>query len=121
MAGEEFSFLLSEFLDTFYGFIKRGDKSAALGSIVSEPALGRDDQRNAYIGAVAEYLARRWGLPDVPQWTDRPSRFLRRPMYDQASAKSRALYLVESPAAFRRRLIFVESVPLRRASMPVAS
>ena len=118
--GEEFSFLLSSFLDTFYNHIKHNEISAAYSALAREPPLGPNPQRNAYVGAVAEYLARRWGLPSVPAWTERPERFLQRPLFDQAAPSARALYLVESPAAFRRRLIFVEASPLRRASMPVS-
>ena len=119
--GEEFSFLLSSFLDTFFGHVKRGDLGQALAMLTEEPPPSGSLQRDAYAGAVAEYLCRRWSLSGIPPWTNHPSRFLARPLFDQAAPSVRALYLVESPAAFRRRLIFVEAVPLRRASMPVAS
>ena len=119
--GEEFSYLLSSFLDTFYRHVQRNERPAALAAVMDEPQLGENERHNAYVAAIAEYLARRWGLSEIPAWTDHPARFLKRPMFDQPSARSRALYLVESPAAFRRRLIFVETVPLRRASMPVTS
>ena len=115
-----FSFMLSEFLDTFYGHVKRGDTSAALAAIEVEPPVLADTQLHAYVGGVAEHLARRWALPHIPAWTEKPDRFLARPLFGMASPRIRPLYMVESPLAFRRRLIFVEAVPLRRASMPVS-
>lgn len=113
-AGEDFSFLLREFLDEFYGAIPKG---TAVGCIVDEPPDLPDAREQASLGAIGEHLARRWNLP-IPLWTETPSRFLRRPYFTTTIEGLKALLLAESPIAFRRRLIFTEAEPLRRARMP---
>jgi len=62
-------------------------------------------------------VARRWSLP-VPDWSNDRSRFLREPYFTTDVEGFRALLLAQSPLAFRRRLIFTEAEPLRRARMP---
>jgi hypothetical protein len=83
------------------------------------PPLG-DERQHAVLGAVGEHLARRWGLK-VPAWTDDTSRFLRAPYFTTTIEALKAMLLVQSPLAFRRRLIFTEAEPLRRARMPLPS
>jgi hypothetical protein len=56
----------------------------------------------------------------VLRWTDDASRFLREPYFTTPIQQLKALLLVQSPLAFRRRLIFTEAEPLRRARMPLA-
>ena len=114
-AGEDFSLLLREFLDEFYGAVRRGEAAAC---IADEPECMSNAQEHASLGAVGEHLARRWNLP-IPAWTDDPSRFLRRPYFTTTLEGLKALLIVESPIAFRRRLIFTEAEPLRRARMPI--
>lgn len=114
-AGEqEFAPALAEFLDTFYGALARG--SAGL-LIAAEPPPLDDPQEHAFLGGTAEHLARRWNLV-IPAWTEHPSRFLHRPYFTTPLEGLKALLLAESPLAFRRRLIFTEAEPLRRARMP---
>ena len=113
-AGEDFSLLLREFLDEFYGGVRRGEAAAC---IADEPERLPDLQEHASLGAVGEHLARRWNLP-IPAWTEDPSRFLRRPYFTTTIEGLKALLIAESPIAFRRRLIFTEAEPLRRARMP---
>ena len=113
-AGEDFSFLLREFLDEFYGAVRRGEAAAC---IADEPECVANVQEHASLGAIGEHLARRWNLP-IPAWTDDPSRFLHRPYFTTTLEGLKALLIVESPIAFRRRLIFTEAEPLRRARMP---
>jgi hypothetical protein len=113
-AGEDFSLLLREFLDEFYGAVRRGEAAAY---IVDEPEPLPDLQEHAALGAIGEHLARRWNLP-IPAWTEDPSRFLRHPYFTTTIEGLKALLIAESPIAFRRRLIFTEAEPLRRARMP---
>lgn len=113
-AGEDFSILLREFLDEFYNAVRRGEASAC---IADTPAPVADVREHASLGAIGEHLARRWELP-IPAWTEEPSRFLHRPYFTTPLEGLKALLLVESPIAFRRRLIFTEAEPLRRARMP---
>lgn len=103
------------FLDSFYT-----DPPRRQTMIDPEPTLTGVSRTDAYMGAVAEHLARRWGLR-IPQWVERPERFLKRPLFGSSIEALKALLLVQSPVAFRRRMIFVEHEPLRRARMPVAS
>ena len=113
-AGDDLSLLLREFLDEFYAGVHTGDAAACLAD---EPAPLPDPQEHALLGAVGEHLARRWALA-IPAWTANPSRFLRRPYFTTPLEGLKALLIAESPIAFRRRLIFTEAEPLRRARMP---
>jgi hypothetical protein len=114
-AGEqELSAALREFLDEFYGALRVGNAA----DLIAEPPEPIDDRRqHAFLGAVGEHLARRWNLP-IPAWTADASRFLKRPYFTTPLEGLKATLLVESPLAFRRRLIFTEAEPLRRARMP---
>ncbi len=113
-AGDDFSLLLREFLDEFYEKLRLDGGGAC---IVDEPVGLSDPHEHALLGAIGEHLARRWALA-IPVWTEDPSRFLRRPYFTTAIEGLKALLLAESPVAFRRRLIFTEAEPLRRARMP---
>ena len=59
----------------------------------------------------------RWNLGDPPAWTEHPARFLARPWF-LGPERMKGFLLAESPSAFRRRFIFTEAEPLRRARMP---
>jgi hypothetical protein len=106
-----FSDALAEFLDEFYA---HSDRRQAM--IAEEPPL-LGETRDAWLGAVAEHLARVWELA-IPRWTDQACRFLDKPVFAGGLDSVKAALLVESPLAFRRRMIFVEAVPLRRARTP---
>lgn len=112
-AGADFDPTLSEFLDEFY---MNPERRAAM--IADEPPRLADARDHATLGAVAEHLARRWNLPAVPAWTDDPSRFLHEPYFTTPIQNLKAMLLAQSPLAFRRRMIFTEAEPLRRARMP---
>ena len=47
-----------------------------LESLRDEPPLTGDAHLDALAGAVAEYLARQYGLPAVPEWAFEPGRYL---------------------------------------------
>ena len=113
---EEFGGLVSEFLDTFYGLLQR-DPAAAQAAIDAEPAELADQNQHALLGAIGEHLARRWNLT-IPGWTNNRSRFLSRPHFTTHLDGFKVMMLAQSPLAFRRRLIFTEAEPLRRARMP---
>lgn len=101
---------LREFLDEFY-LTPDPRKRAAM--LAREPGLLADERANAYLAAVAEHLARRYRLP-VPEWTACATRFLKRPYFPAGLESLKATLLKESPAAFRRRMIFVDADPLYR-------
>jgi hypothetical protein len=115
-AGQDFSVALREFLDEFY-LANRDERQTMLEV---EPAVIGDARKDAYLGAVAEHLAQRWNLDRIPKWTLGAVRFLDWPWFDEPfnSPKLRMILLMESPVAFRRRQIFTEAEPLRRARMP---
>jgi hypothetical protein len=104
---------LSEFFDEFY---MNPQRRAAM--IADEPPCLADNRDHALLGAIGEHLARRWNLPTAPGWTDDPSRFLHEPYFTTPIEKLKAMLLAQSPLAFRRRMIFTEAEPLRRARMP---
>lgn len=117
-AGEDEGMTLAELLDEFYLALMRRGRAAAQACIDEEPSALADPISHAYLGAVGEHLALRWGL-GVPGWTDHPSRFLKRPYFTANGLDGlKAAYLAQSPTAFRRRLIFTEAEPLRRARLP---
>jgi hypothetical protein len=101
---------LREFLDTFY--LERDAESRA-AMLSPEPPVSGDERADAYLAAVAEHLALRNNLP-VPAWTRGKARFLKRPFFPAGLESLKATLLVESPPAFRRRMIFVGADPLYR-------
>jgi hypothetical protein len=102
---------VAEFLDEFYA---HEDRRQAMIEAVPRRVGKIED---AWLGAVAEHLARRWGLA-IPPWVDEPHRFLKEPVFAGGLEDLKAILLAESPLAFRRRLLFVEAEPLARARMP---
>jgi hypothetical protein len=101
---------LREFLDEFYLAREAGVREVML---LEEPPMASDRHIDAYMGAVAEHLAGRYGVT-VPGWASAPARFLKAPFFPCGLDSLKATLLVESPVAFRRRLIFVGSDPLYR-------
>jgi len=113
MAGYGFVDAISEFLDEFY----LSGPSERQHMIGEEPRLTGVAFQDAYVGAVGEHLARRWGLA-IPAWADNPRRFLDQPHFPEGMELAKPVFLRDSPIAFRRRLIFTEAEPLRRARFP---
>ncbi len=107
LGGDEFSFALRDFLDGFYA-----NPTPAALSI--EPACipGQEGQ-DAYLGAVCEHFCRmhRWV---VPAWARVPNRVLTEPVFFATTHKLRMLLLMDSPAAFRERNLFVSANALDR-------
>lgn len=71
--------------------------------------------KDAYLAALAEHLALSDRLP-VPGWTEQSDRFLSEPFFAGGLESLKAILLVESPLAFRRRLIFISADGLSRPS-----
>jgi hypothetical protein len=110
---------LPEFLDTFY-FAPTAE--ARLAAISDRPAETGDHHLDAFVGAAAEYLARQYQLPSIPEWVFEPNRFLDHAWHvSQIDDPGMREYLTfASPAEFRSRNIFTEERPLRRARAKVA-
>jgi hypothetical protein len=103
-----------EFLDAWQA-MPRDRKSAALQG---EPEhLG--GIYDAYLGALAEHLALSDSLV-VPEWCEHPDYFLRSPFFAGGLESLKAILLVESPLAFRRRLIFISADALFRPPRELA-
>lgn len=115
LEGYGFIDAISEFLDEFY----LSASSERQRMIADEPVLTGVAFQDAYVGAVGEHLARRWGL-EIPAWVDAPSRFLDEPHFPDFMEIAKPVFIRDSPIAFRRRLIFTEAEPLRRARFPKA-
>src|SRR6185437_3733976 len=107
---QEFDPAVREFLDEWQ-LMSRERRNAALAG---EPQrLG--GVKDAYLAALAEHLA----LSDrllAPAWTEKPDRFLSEPFFAGGLESLKAILLVESPLAFRRRLIFISADGLSRPS-----
>lgn len=101
---------LREFLDEFY---VQPDSARRQTMLNDEPPLVASEHANAYFAAVAEHLALRNHLT-VPEWAADSARFLKRPFFPCGLESLKATLLMESPSAFRRRLIFVGADPLYR-------
>jgi hypothetical protein len=110
-AGEmPFDPAVREFLDTFY--TRPAERTAA---IAEAPDL-IEPVRDAYLAAVAEHLAHAHGL-DVPDWAEHRGCDLPRPFFSGGLESLKARLLVESPTAFRRRMLFVSADALSRPHM----
>jgi hypothetical protein len=112
LTGDSFDRCLANFLDEFY------DAPAAAALAESPPLLApsRDELgrvQDAYLAATAEELARQSNLA-LPAWTLAEERKLHRPWFASPLAALRAVLLLESPAGFRARNLFVSENALSR-------
>jgi len=107
--GENLRFAVREMLDEF---ALRGRDDLRLRAIADEP-IRVDPQVDAYLGALAEHLARTHGLP-IPAWASHEDRVLDHMWFPGVARGFRPTALRESPAAFRRRGIFIARGALTR-------
>ena len=107
-ASRAFDPAVREFLDAWQD-MNADDRQKALAA---EPALIGPVQ-DAYLAALAEHLSLAGGWV-APSWTRTENRFLRQPFFAGGLESLKAILLVESPLAFRRRLIFVSADALTR-------
>jgi hypothetical protein len=116
-AGSAREAVLAEFVDTFDLAQTDHDRYA---SIEEEPKLTGDDQLDALVGAIAEYLAKQRRLGRVPHWVCDPVRRLDKPWFTATNPSDamREYLTFSSPAEFASRNIFTEERPLRRARGP---
>lgn len=103
LEGEDFFFALREWLDDLYGAFEPEERAAM---IVERPPDLDDPRLNAFLGALAEHFAAVYGL-ERPAWAVEPRRFLDHIWFVSRYPAFHAGALVESPAAFRRRGIFI--------------
>ena len=96
--------------------------------IEMEPVLTKDERLNALVGAIAEYLAKRYKLGRVPAWVSGSARYLDRPWHTSSmfidwerellTDGMREYLTFASPAEFASRNIFTDEASLRRARGP---
>jgi hypothetical protein len=101
---KELSYHLADFLHEFAA-------RPAVAMLVDRPRLLKDMFENgeicdAYLAATAATLAARIGTTRPP-WTDESDRFLAKPWFASPGSSMRACLLLESPARFRERNLFV--------------
>ena len=105
---QRFDFAVRELLDCWQTM----DGASKLRALADEPgAIGKIE--DAYLAALTEHLAQLDRLP-VPNWPERPQRFLEAPFFAGGLQSLKATLIVESPPAFRRRLIFISANALSR-------
>jgi hypothetical protein len=111
--GNSFDHCLANFLDQFYA-------APSVHALTTEPmslapgCAGLGQIQDAYLAATAEELARQFDLPH-PSWVDAEGRKLHRPWFASPLKALRAVLILESPAAFRSRNLFVSENALARA------
>lgn len=103
-SANEFSYELADFLHEF-------QREPRPRMISERPELlsGRFEKgevADAYLAATAAYLASRNAF-ERPLWTEEEERYLRTPWFASPGSSMRACLLLESPAAFRSRNLFV--------------
>ena len=112
---DPFDIAVREFIDTW----GRLPPDECAGALAGEPApVGRIE--DAYLAALAEHLASAAGL-DAPAWTESDARFLREPFFAGGLESLKAMLIVVSPSAFRRRLIFIDPEYLARPHAAAAA
>jgi hypothetical protein len=109
VAAEEQAFdpALREFLDSFYA----SPETRQLA--IDDPPPHLDALRDAYLAAVGEHLARCHDL-EIPDWAETRGLDLQRPFFAGGLQSLKARLFVESPTAFRRRMLFVSKDALFR-------
>lgn len=107
--GTELRAAAADFLDDLRRTV---DVTDTARRIDLEPPLV-EPHTDAYLGALAEHVADREGIA-APAWTRRPERFLDHMWWPSRTVGLHARAVVESPAAFRRRGIFIGRTTLLR-------
>lgn len=102
-----------QLLDWYLSVLRREGVGAAAELFADEPALTGNDGVDAAFAALAEHLARRDGWT-APAWTADPSRETLHFWFIDDLPGLRAWALRESPAAFRRRGVFIGEKALER-------
>lgn len=101
---------MREFLDSFY--VNGNSRQQA----IEERPEPIDALHDAYVAAVAEHLARVYELR-MPEWSETHGNGLREPFFAGGLQSLKGVLTVESPTAFRRRLLFVSKDALSRPRM----
>jgi hypothetical protein len=111
--GESFDLCLKNFLDGFYALPNVEALQPEPPRLIEKNAKFGEIE-DAYLAATGEWLAWKYNLRP-PMWIYDPSRALRRPWFASTLSALRAVLLIESPAPFRSRNLFVSENALTRA------
>jgi hypothetical protein len=99
-----------QFVDDFRS--RRRDQQREL--LRTKPGSTGSAVADAYLAGLAEYLSNEAGLA-TPPWVDDADRFLKRWWIESDVPSARPTAMAQSPAAFRRRGIFISERALERA------
>jgi hypothetical protein len=108
--GEDVRFAVREFLDEFQLLGRDDLRARAIGE---RPEPTGDRRADAFLAALAEHLAATRQL-DRPGWVTERERFLDSFWFVSDVPGFRAMAIAQSPAAFRRRGIFIAEGALQR-------
>lgn len=103
---QAFEYELADFLHEFAARTER--EMFAERPPLLRDTFGKGSIYDAYLAAIAVYFSGKFHWP-TPAWTRQPERILREPWFATPGRHMRALLLVESPAAFRERNLFVSA------------
>lgn len=112
LSGDSFDRCLANFLDEFYA-APNENALTDTPPLLAENSGETGRVQDAYLAATAERLAHDFNLR-TPDWTASDSRKLHRPWFASSLASLRAVLLLESPASFRARNLFVSENALNR-------
>ena len=112
LRGGTFGRQLADFLDQFA--IERRPEMLAENPPRLQGEVSDGHVRDAYLAAVAVSLARQVGV-SPPAWAWADDRKLQEPWFASPGSAIRATLILESPAAFRERNLFVSANALARA------
>lgn len=101
---QEFGFHTKDFLHHFQS--SPGIEPLAAAPRLLAPLFAEGKVADAYLAAMAVELARSLGFAPPP-WTREPERYCREPWFASPGKSLRATLLLESPAGFRERNLFV--------------
>jgi len=107
-----------EFFPHLWDFLDQFNIERRPEMLVEEPpplagSIGEGDVADAYLAAVAVALSRSAGV-GPPAWTRGTGRTLKSPWFAHPGGVLRATLILESPAAFRERNLFVSENALSR-------
>lgn len=111
--GDSFDRCLANFLDGFYADPTEAALAGAPHRLGPEMG-GRGWMLDAYLAATAEQLAGNFGFK-MPGWVLSDDRKLDHPWFASNLGAMRAVLLLESPAVFRARNLFISANALSRA------
>jgi len=108
LGGEPWRLAARDFLD---GFAHAAPEQRQ--ALIEEEPASFDEVADAYLAALAEHLAFHHQL-SRPAWCVDRRRFLKRMWFASDAPGLRATAIQQSPAAFRRRGLFIGSTTIQR-------